>query len=142
MLAEDAVTEVRPNLQDSNFRRKAGSAALRAWYKIARKWDLTDREACTLLGTAPSTYRRWKSHPETDLPLDAGTVERLSLLLGIYKDLQILLPRRDVADRWVKKPNRGPLFNGQTPLRRMMGGLTTDLAFVRRHLDAERGGWA
>lgn len=62
--------------------------------------------------TEPVTicYRFWQARPE--VLLRVGTVERLSLLLGVFKDLQILLPRRDVADGWVKKANHGPLFNG------------------------------
>ena len=129
-----------PDIRQAAFHRKAGPAALRTRFNIARRWKLTDAEAATLLGTSLRTYRGGEANPE--VLLRVGTVERLSLLLGIYKDLQILLPRHDVADRWIKSPNRGPLFNGQTPLQRMMAGLTTDLAFVRRHLAAERSGWA
>jgi hypothetical protein len=69
-------------------------------------------------------------------------MERLSLLLGIYKSLEMLLPRADAADGWIKQPNSNPLFGGQTPLERMLAGHIEDLSMVRRHLDAERGGWA
>lgn len=137
-MTEISASRKRPNTRRTAFRRKSAPVALRVWFNIARDWTLTDAEAATLLGISRRTYRRWKANPE--ILLRVGTVERLSLLLGIYKDLQILLPRHDAADGWVKKANHGPLFNGQSPLQRMMAGLTEDLAVVRRHLDAECSG--
>jgi hypothetical protein len=135
--------EPRPagfDLRNAAARRRHGPAALRTWFRIAEQWRLTDREAAVLLGAGASTYRRWKRNPE--VTLDIGQMERLSLLLGIYKSLEVLLPRPDAADAWIRQPNRNPLFGGQAPLDRMLGGLTQDIALVRRHLDAERGGWA
>ena len=113
--------------------------ALRVWFNIARDWRLRDVDAARLIGAPESTYRRWKKRPE--ITLDIGQIERLSLLLGIYKALQMLLPREDAADAWIRQPNDNVLFQGTTPLARMLGGLTEDLAVVRRYLDAERGGW-
>ncbi len=135
-----APRESPADIRQAAFRRRVGPGAMRTWFKIARAWGLTDKQAATLLGAGLSTYRRWKQNPER--ALDIGPMERLSLLLGIYKDLQILVPRTDAADEWVHRPNRNPLFGGRTPLQRMLGGLTQDLVDVRRHLDAERGGWA
>lgn len=125
------------DLRDAGARRRYGPGALRTWFRIADRWGLTEREAATLLGAGASTYRRWKRNPE--VALDIGQMERLSLLLGIYKDLEVLLPRADAAAAWVKRANRNPLFGGRRPLDRMLGGLTQDIAVVRRHLDAERG---
>ena len=128
------------NIRDAEARRRFGPGALRTWFRIAESWQLNDAQAATLLGAGVSTYRRWKRSPE--VTLDVGQIERLSLLLGIYKGLQILLPRQDAADEWVRRPNSNPLFGGRRPLDRMLGGLTQDLVDVRRHLDAQRGGWA
>lgn len=127
------------DLRDATARQRHGPGALRTWLRIAESWGLTEREAATLLGAGASTYRRWKRNPQ--VTLDIGQMERLSLLLGIYKDLEVLLPRADAAAAWVKRPNHNPLFGGQRPLDRMLAGLTQDIAVVRRHLDAERG-WA
>lgn len=138
MLTARSAEESRADIRSSAYRREVGPGALRTWFNIAQAWRLTDREAATLLGTGLSTYRRWKRNPE--VTLDIGQMERLSLLLGIYKDLEILLPRADAADSWIRRENQNPLFGGRTPLDRMLGGLTQDLAMVRRHLDAERGG--
>lgn len=122
--------------------RDLSAAGLRAFFNIARDWDLSTDEQMVLLG-APgrSTFFKWKSAPEaTDLKRD--TLERLSYLLGIYKALQVLLPATSAADAWIKKPNDAPLFAGKSALERMLGGNVADLVAVRQYLDARRGGWA
>lgn len=118
--------------------RQLGAAGLRAYPNIARAWRLTEAEAAVLLGTPQSTYRRWKRAPER-ANLDVNHLERLSLILGIYKDLHILLPREDAADGWVNRANTNPVFAQQTPLQRMLSGHVADLVAVRQHLDGARG---
>jgi hypothetical protein len=117
-----------------------GAAGLRAFAGIAQQWGLSVEEQLKLLGEPPrSTFYAWRKHPESaNLPRD--TLERLSYLLGIYKALQILLPDPAAADAWVRKPNTAPGFGGQPALARMLAGNVADLAFVRRYLDAARGG--
>jgi hypothetical protein len=122
--------------------REISAAGLRAFFNIARDWNLnTDEQMVLLGGPGRSTFFKWKSAPNTaDLKRD--TLERLSYLLGIYKALQILLPTSTAADAWVKKPNTAPLFGGKSALERMLGGNVADLLAVRQYLDARRGGWA
>ncbi len=132
--------DTRADIHDAQLRRRISPGALRTWFRIAGQWTITDVQAARLLGTPTSTYRRWKRAPE--ITLDVGQMERLSLLLGIYKSLEMLLPRADAADEWIKRPNINPIFGGMAPLERMLAGHIEDLAIVRRHLDAERGGWA
>jgi hypothetical protein len=122
--------------------RAMSAAGLRAFYNIARDWQLSTDEQMVLLGSpGRSTFFKWKSAPDAaDLKRD--TLERLSYILGIYKALQILLPATDAADAWVKKPNTAPLFGGRSALERMLGGNVADLVAVRQYLDARRGGWA
>jgi len=115
-----------------------GAAGLRAYPNIAQAWGLTETQAARLLGTPPSTYRRWKRQPER-ANLDVNHLERLSLILGIYKNLHILLPRADAADSWIKRPNANPVFEHQSPLERMLSGQVADLIAVRQHLDGARG---
>ena len=131
-----AKTPIKPSSRDLS------AAGLRAFFNIARDWDLSADEQMVLLG-APgrSTFFKWKSAPEVaDLKRD--TLERLSYLLGIYKALQVLLPATSAADAWIKKPNDVPLFAGKSALARMLGGNVADLVAVRQYLDARRGGWA
>lgn len=118
------------------------AAGLRAFFNIARDWDLSAEEQIVLLGSpGRSTYFKWKATPET-ARLGRDTLERLSLLLGIYKALQILLPQASAADTWIKRPNSAPPFGGRRALDRMLAGNISDLVAVRQYLDAMRGGWA
>jgi len=99
-------------------------------------WRAEERLRMRILGATRSTYFRWKREPgRVRLPRD--TLERLSYVLGIYKSLQILLPDPEAADRWVRQPNRHPLFAGRPPLERLSAGLVADLYVVRQHLHAE-----
>ena len=122
--------------------REISAAGLRAFFSIARDWQLnTDAQMVLLGGPGRSTFFKWKSAP-TSADLKRDTLERLSYLLGIYKALQILLPANTAADAWVKKPNTAPLFGGKSALERMLAGNVADLLAVRQYLDARRGGWA
>jgi len=114
------------------------AAGLRAFVRIAERWGLSIDEQRRLLGEPPrSTFFAWRKSP-AHAALTRDTLERLSLLLGIYKALQILLPDADAADAWVKKPNTA--FGGSSALALMLGGNVGDLLRVRRWLDAARGG--
>ena len=118
------------------------AAGLRAFINIARDWDLSTDEQIVLLGSpGRSTFFKWKAEPHT-ARLGRDTLERLSLLLGIYKALQILLPQPAAADAWIKRPNSAPPFGGRRALDRMLAGNISDLVAVRQYLDAMRGGWA
>jgi hypothetical protein len=118
-----------------------GPAALRTFFRIAEAWSLSPDEQKTLLGIpSSSTYYKWKKTPPERLSPDL--LERLSYLFGIYKALEILLPRDTPKHGWLRRPNDHPLFGGRPPLQRMLSGLVSDLYVVRRYLDAERGGWS
>ncbi|WP_109480362.1 MbcA/ParS/Xre antitoxin family protein [Paraburkholderia sp. C35] len=118
------------------------AAGLRAFFNIANAWELSTDEQIVLLGSpGRSTFFQWKKTPQS-ARLGRDTLERLSLLLGIYKALQILLPQPAAADSWIKRPNSAPPFGGRRALDRMLAGNISDLVAVRQYLDAMRGGWA
>jgi hypothetical protein len=120
--------------------RTAG-AALRTFFNIAGDWDLTSEQAMTLLGfdkRTRSTYFKWKRDPES-ARLTKEKLERLSYIFGIYKALQILLPKPESADAWIHRPNKAAPFGGQSALDRMLSGNVSDLYVVRQYLDAQRG---
>lgn len=119
--------------------KRTASAALQAFFNLSEHWSLTASEERTLLGSPPeSTFFKWKSEKSASR-LSRDALERISYLLGIYKDLNILLPSMRATDEWVRKPNTSPAFNGQSALDRMLAGSLVDLADVRRYLDAQRG---
>lgn len=119
--------------------KRIAGAALQVFFNLSDQWGLQAREERVLLGDpAPSTFFAWKSNRSAS-KLSHDTLDRISYLMGIHKALNILLPSPRAADEWIKKPNNAPLFGGDTALNRMLGGKLTDLADVRRYLDAQRG---
>lgn len=132
MPARTHTAQLKPSLEALN------ATALTAFFNITAAWDLSADDERVLLGSPPrSTFFKWKS--ERNAKLGADTLERISYIMGIYKALHILLPTRESADAWPKKPNTANLFGGKSALERMRGGRVIDLADVRRYLDAERG---
>jgi hypothetical protein len=117
-------------------RRRVDSVALEAFFNLAGQWALATEDQITLLGR-PSrrTFYRWRAGGVAGLPPD--TLERISVLLGVYKALHILLPSRERANAWVKRANAA--FGGRSALEVMRQGRVDDLYQVRRHLDAWRG---
>ena len=59
---------------------------------------------------------------------------RVSLLLGIYRGLQIQFGE-DLGDRWVNLRNNGPLFRGRTPCEFMVAEGISGMWRVRRYVD-------
>jgi len=121
--------------------REAAGAALRTFFNVAKRWELDESQAMTLLGfdeKSRSTYFRWKRDPDS-ARLSRDKLERLSYIFGIYKDLQVLLPDEASADGWIHRPNSAEPFGGKPALERMLSGHVADLYEVRRYLDAERG---
>jgi len=120
--------------------RRLGAAGMRTFVGIADEWQLPVAARRILLGDiGESTYHKWRQG-------DVGTpsrdqLERLSLLLGIYKALRLLFPDDATGIRWIKSPNRERDFGGQSPLERMRRGSIEDLYAVRRYLDGWRGSW-
>jgi hypothetical protein len=113
------------------------AAALRAFFRLVELWGLSMEEARLLLGRpSRATLYNWKAGRARTLPHD--TVRRISYLLGIFKALQILYADPRLADGWLRRPNAA--FGGQSALERLLAGDVADLAAVRAHLDAARGG--
>jgi hypothetical protein len=114
--------------------------AIRTFFNVAQAWSLTNEEQRGLLGWPPeSTFFKYKGGDPGTLSFDMLT--RISLVLGIYKDLHILYPEPELADRWVKLPNSNALFGGKPALFLMVDGGMDGLYQVRRLLDSRRGGW-
>jgi uncharacterized protein (DUF2384 family) len=118
--------------------RNVGPAALRTFFNIMERWQLSPAEGRSLLGVPASTYFRWKNQPN-QASIDADKLERLSYILGIYKALRLIYSDEAIADGWLRRPNTNPLFSGQQPLERLLGGHVADLYVIRQHLDARRG---
>jgi hypothetical protein len=125
---------------DPDVRKRLSGPALRTFFRIADAWQLTVNEQRALLGwPAASTYHKYKTGEHGALSFD--TLTRLSLILGIYKSLQVLYPEAQFADAWVRLPNTNEVFAGRAPIVVMTDGGIDGLYRVRRLLDGRRGGW-
>ena len=125
------------NIQQSNSSTDMAAAGLTAFFSIAEEWALSTEHQQVLLGSpGRSTYFQWKRSKRGNLSRD--TLDRLSYLLGIYKDLHILFSANHVQ-QWLHNTNDNPMFNQQSPLDYMLSGSLVALADVRRYLDWARG---
>lgn len=124
---------------DTALTERLSPAAFTLFLNIAGLWQLAPAESRVLLGGLPeSTFFKYQKAPQS-ARLSHDTLARISHLLGIYKAVNMLLPRAESADAWVRRPNDAPLFKGRSALAYMLGGDFEDIAAVRRYLDAERG---
>ena len=71
--------------------------------------------------------------------LSQDQLTRVSALVGIYKGLHLLFSD-GTADEWIRRENRGPLFDRRTPIQAMIEGGIPRMLEVRRYVDAVRGG--
>ena len=117
-------------------RKDLTGPALRTFFRIAEAWGLKEQEQMRVLGLdSRSTFQSWKRGAVSSIPKDA--LERISYVMGIYKGLQILLPK--TANDWVRKPNKASVFGGRPAIDRMISGNVADLYVVRQYIDAQRG---
>jgi Protein of unknown function (DUF2384) len=127
------------DLADEDERQRLSASAMKAFLKIARRWALSEAQARGLLGgIASSTFHSWKVG-RFGRSLDQDTLMRISLIIGIFKALNIYFGK-PWADRWVVLANRGPMFAGQTPIDYMLRHGQPGMVQIRRMLDAWRGG--
>ena len=135
--AEKPERSRRP-LRGEEDRARLTPTALKAIRSLSQAWRLTGDEAATLLGVSPSTWDRisanaWKQ------TLTQDQLTRISALVGIFKGLHLLFAD-DMADRWPRLANSGPLFQNLTPIAAMAAGRHPADAGGAAHVDALRGG--
>jgi Antitoxin Xre-like helix-turn-helix domain len=112
-------------------------AAAGAFFKLMDAWQVRDEAARQLLGGVSNGvyYQMKRGQKKT---LDQDKLTRISLLIGIFKALNILYSRK-LADTWVSLANSNPMFEGEPPLTYMVQGGVPALVRVRQLLDARRG---
>lgn len=126
------------DLSRKDNRTRLSPAAIKGLLRIAKHWKLRDDDTRGLLGGISSgSFYALKSRP-TKL-LDEDQLTRVSLLIGIYKAVNILYGQR-LADAWMTLPNTNPMFSGDAPLNYVKKGGIPALLRVRQLLDSRRGG--
>jgi hypothetical protein len=117
--------------------QEAGALA-RTTVKLFKAWEISDAEACTLLGgLSPRTWARWK---EGNIGrIDRDLRMRMAHLMGIHKGLRYLFKEPARGYAWIRNPNSA--FGGESALGMMLRGEMADLSAMRQWIDAERGAW-
>jgi hypothetical protein len=122
---------------DAADRERLSEVAIKGFLALMNAWRLSNAEASRLIGVSPSGLDRIKRGYRPTLSQDQLT--RVSALIGIYKGLHLLFVD-ETADEWARRPNRGPLFDRETPIEAMIEGGIPRMLEVRRYVDAVRGG--
>jgi len=119
-------------------RVRLSPAAVKGLLRLARRWQLRDDDVRALLGgMSNGSFYALKSHGAKIL--DEDQLTRISILIGIFKALNILYSPK-LADAWMMLPNTNPMFAGDSPLNYAKRGGIPALLRVRQLLDARRGG--
>ncbi len=126
------------DLSSKEVLKRLSPAGVKAFLKIAALWELRDEDARRLLG-GMSNGAFYELKRTGGRLLDQDRLTRISLLMGLFKALNILYDKR-LADRWVQLPNSNPMFGGEAPLKYMIKGGLPAMLRVRQLLDARRGG--
>ncbi|MAR92212.1 MAG: antitoxin Xre-like helix-turn-helix domain-containing protein [Pseudomonadota bacterium] len=115
---------------DVQARRGIAQLALKAFFNLASRWQLSRWEAMTLLGlTATSTYANWKNGKTGTIPRD--TLERISYLLNIDDTLRQRLPTNSAVVQHLRQPRR-PSQPDSSLMARMLEGNVIDIYKVQQ----------
>jgi len=130
--------EKAADLSSKTVQQRLSHSAVSAFFKLTEAWQLRDEYSRQLLGGVSNGvfYQLKRGHKKT---LDQDKLTRISLLIGIFKALNLLYSRK-LADTWVNLPNSNPMFEGDSPLNYMIKGGVPAIVRVRQLLDARRGG--
>jgi hypothetical protein len=115
--------------------RKKATAML---MRMFDNWELPSEERTALLGlakenrTALAKYKRGEP-----IANSRDTLERLSHLFAIHKNLRLLYPQREVGYAWMRKPNGA--FQSMSPVQVIDRYGFVGLLMVRSYLDRARG---
>ena len=126
------------DFSDRAERQRLSPDALRAFFNIMASWSIRDEDARQLLGgiSNGAFYEMKKGKGGV---LGEDRLRRISYLIGIFKALGMLY-RPELAERWMRLPNRNRLFVGATPVDYLIRGGLPAFATLRQLLDARRGG--
>lgn len=123
---------------NADDRARLSHVALKAFKAISIHWALSNSEAAALLGVSESTWDRIK-RGTWEQPLSQDQLTRASAAVGVFKGLHLLFADQ-MADRWPKLVNNGPIFQRKSPVDAMVQGGIPLMLETRRYIDAVRGG--
>jgi uncharacterized protein (DUF2384 family) len=119
-------------------RRRLTPAALEGIRNLAGVWKLNADEAAALLSVSATTWDRIR-RKDWHQTLSQDQLTRVSALVGVFKGLNLLFAD-EMANRWPRLRNSGPLFENRAPIETMARGGIPLMLEVRRYIDGLRGG--
>lgn len=119
-------------------RHRLTAVAVKAVLRLIDAWGGSNAEGAALLGVSESTWDRMKAG-KWDGVLSQDQMTRASVLIGLFKGLHLLFAN-DMADRWPRLVNRGPIFDRRAPIHAMIDGGIPRMLETRQYIDALRGG--
>jgi uncharacterized protein (DUF2384 family) len=132
------LSAVPQTFADERDRERLSAVAIKALKRVAEHWHLKGHETAALLGVSASTWDRMVAG-RWNQSLSQDQLTRVSAVVGVFKGLHLLFAD-EMADRWARLRNKGPLFDNRTPIDAMIAGGIPMMLDVRRHVDALRGG--
>ena len=123
---------------DAYDKDRVAEVATKAYARIAAAWKLKTDDAAALIGVGARTWARIKKGDWSGR-LSKDQLLRISAVTGLYKGLHLYFSDA-LADRWIGLENKGPLFAGHPPLRKMIDGGLPAIMETRDYVDALRGG--
>lgn len=114
--------------------KEVSNMSLSAFWNVMAQWGVESEDQIALLGI------------KTDLSCDelktinvsslsSEMIARISLVLKIYKYLEILFPNREQSNAWIKKNNDA--FGDKTALMIILSDHENGLLIVATHLDSQ-----
>jgi len=119
-------------------RERLSGVAVKAFRETCARWGLNNAEAAALLGVSESTWDRVK-RGSWGQALSQDQLTRVSAVIGVYKGLHLLFAD-EMADRWPRLANSGPVFGRRSPIEAMVDGGIPVMLETRQYIDAVRGG--
>lgn len=132
---------VRPHLTREDL-RSMSDVGFKILMAMKEEWSLSAAQCLTLLGLEESNRSSWnlwlaRFREGKDVGVfDRDRLERLSHLAQIYRGVTSAFPDDRHGLGWLTAPNTNPVFEGVSPLERMLGGRMQDLAAVQSYLEA------
>jgi hypothetical protein len=129
------------NLIDSVGEPEINRVAAKLFLRIMDEWELTPQQSFRLAGVdSAEILEAWGQQIDNNEPINIApsTLQRLSLIAGIYKRVQGIFSDTEQWRGWVHKPNRQ--FQGKSALEWMLQGGIVGMSDLRRYLEDQYSG--
>ncbi len=121
--------------------------ALGLFIAIADQWRLTIPQRLTILGKPPSstsTYHHWKHAVADHKPIqdNPDLIDRIAYVVGIFESAGRFWGTPERAMAWLTGFNKALVFQGRSPLAKMLEGRMEDLRQTCAYIEgAAEGAW-